>query len=795
MQPLRFEEVAKLINRSGTTNIDLTSIGQERTKWRIHNANVKSGKISFPYKILYISSDITAEDLPSIRREASKHKHIQVVYPQSLATRSGVIRELSASEEQLELFTIQAYLKSFIAQQLNIYLEKLNDRRPTDYIDPHIVSPSGIDRKTPNPVFNFLSEKDVESGSLSALLADPGQGKTYMTRELASRTIKHTAFIPIYIHSEQWFHMQPSDLASLWKTIFHSFRYFDSPIGWIEGFEEEFLTVMLKAGLFRIIFDGFDEYILWNKGSIAGTDALESLHKLAEDTGSRILLTSRSTFWDTEIADRTEDDSELANIHTYKIKPFDINNAKIYFEKRFPSKDKCYANAISIYTELLSKSKGSQAEEFVGRGFFLYLIYALVKEGEKIEYQQKKPIVLWAVKELITREIRRQRLPFKQEDHLALLCELAEYTLGEKAIDDLDIESILKYKLELNQTDIDLLIGKRGENKPGVLKDNPLISKENGWGFQQEQVRFLFLGERLFEYSQPENIDYMEKFLSKLGAKGSLLTEVATVVIDKVSNAGHDSALDDASKIIRSVQKANNQTKERGSAGALLATIIAGQMIGRIHPQGADRKDRALSYVNMYSAKLSNLYFIGPITSMDFKGSKFSECIFENTTFANCLFDQKTIFKNCTFSGGRLEKNKGLGFGEFVDCSYDEEFKSLLEAEKISDGKRQFLKRDVQDVVGFIVRKFIPKEGVGIKTVNPSALKRGSMSHLQQYKVILDMVNKHIVISQNIKGATHVCCIRDSAKESVLQFASNGVFTGSLTAAINDATKKLGIGE
>ena len=100
--------------------------------------------------------------------------------------------------------------------------------------------------------------------------------------------------IPIIIDSTQWQSLTVEDLSSLSKTITHSFRHFNAPIGWIEGHEEEFLIVTLKAGMFRIVFDGFDEYVLRNRGTVRPAEVLEALTKLADPTGARIVIITGS---------------------------------------------------------------------------------------------------------------------------------------------------------------------------------------------------------------------------------------------------------------------------------------------------------------------------------------------------------------------------------------------------------------------------------------------------------------------------------------------------------------------
>src|SRR6185437_1502506 len=86
---------------------------------------------------------------------------------------------------------------------------------------------------------------------------------------------------------------------------------------------------------FRIVFDGFDEYILRNAGAVQPLDVLETLADLAATTGARIVITSRTSFWNTNLPE-VEIDKFIAKhgAHIYKILAFDLQYARNYLEER-----------------------------------------------------------------------------------------------------------------------------------------------------------------------------------------------------------------------------------------------------------------------------------------------------------------------------------------------------------------------------------------------------------------------------------------------------------------------------
>src|SRR5213078_3421210 len=101
----------------------------------------------------------------------------------------------------------------------------------------------------PNPILSFLLDSDTDGGSssgkLGILLAEPGQGKTYMSHYLVSSISKmNKGLVPIMVDSSQWGTMSVEDQSSLAKTIAHSFRHFDATLGWVAGHEDVFLRAM-----------------------------------------------------------------------------------------------------------------------------------------------------------------------------------------------------------------------------------------------------------------------------------------------------------------------------------------------------------------------------------------------------------------------------------------------------------------------------------------------------------------------------------------------------------------------
>jgi len=203
------------------------------------------------------------------------------------------------------------------------------------------------------------------------VIAEAGQGKTYHSHYLAAKMLEDWRTqghrLPIDIDSRQWAQLSREDPASLSiaKTILHSFRYFRAPLAWVEDHEEEFLRTALRLDLFTLIFDGLDEYVLWSgRGSAAET--VGGLVEMARATTARIIVTSRTTFWMSEVA-AVAPEVERHGTFMFRLRAFDASHASNYFEQRL--KGPALDRARNVFRELHKRDA-----TMAGRGFVLHLV-------------------------------------------------------------------------------------------------------------------------------------------------------------------------------------------------------------------------------------------------------------------------------------------------------------------------------------------------------------------------------------------------------------------------------------
>jgi len=331
MEVIDFKEIANLLNNTNSVEISTEPVKSKKGSWDLYTGQYKVHGERLDFEILYLHSKVTVDELNLAAQSVFKKHHTRVVFPASLDQRLKAHRKIF--KEAKDLMTTKEYMVSLLSEELKTYSNKLKKRKPKYYTNPKIEVPAGLNRKFPNPIYGALTDPR-DAGELIVLLAQPGQGKTFMSEYIVSKIAEDGKyFFPIYINAEQWATMGHAELGSLWKTITHSFRHLEAPIGWLTGREEAFMQTTLKAGLFCIIFDGFDEYILQNHGKVSAIEAIALLSELVEETSARVLVTSRSTFWESEI-DAQMNDQHAIEFTKYKIQPFDPELAKSYFKSR-----------------------------------------------------------------------------------------------------------------------------------------------------------------------------------------------------------------------------------------------------------------------------------------------------------------------------------------------------------------------------------------------------------------------------------------------------------------------------
>lgn len=788
-RPFDFNEIIALLNKTKSVSIDLEPREKRDGRWSLHDGRYKVHTSTMAFDVLYLSRDVTNENVDEAHRFFHPG-HTHVVYAPSLDNRGRrYYRERFGSPED-HFWSSRDYIQSFIRDELNAYIDKVKTLDPRYYIDPQVTTPAGTKGKIPNPLLSALRaprfEKNTSEG-LSILLGEPGQGKTFMSQFLVYHLAQSGSFVPIYINSSQWESMPRDHLGSLLKTIAHSFRFFEAPIGWIDGQEDLFLRTTLRADLFRIIFDGFDEYVLRNEGRTSVSDVLDELSDLAASTGARILITSRSSFWDSNVNERSFVTGTGAAV--YRIVPFDSQHARNYYQRRFGTKHPNVNRAVNVYSLLAKRDP-----KFVGRGFVLKLVGDLIGEPGSPEPQQLEGAAMHSLMQAFCdREVLRQGLPLNGSDQLtALETFAAEVAMGAEPSSESLAVCVGETAPQLSAAALEDCVKR--------MRPHPLLSRaasSDSWEWSQEQIGHVFLAEWVRRQASrgARGQAALQQFLANQRLRSSQMTDLASMLVDLATETSQGSeAGDEVAQAIREILKAARSGKSAAGSrdGRALATTIAMKAVDKHKPAGSTHKERTSLLVNLLDGPpVEGVAFSGTIARMDFHDTMFLDCRFDRVMWANVRLDASTVFKRCHFTGGLTEHTTGLGLCLFDDCTSDDEARAMLRIASTREGGTQYTREDLRTDFGTVVGKFITGSGF-LQTLHKRNLPRGTIRESRYGREVIEQVVSRILEQHHISGASeggyHV---RDDAKEAVLFFAANGVFSGPLKEAFEDLAQRL----
>ena len=787
MGSLDFREMASLINYSRTTTIDLEPLKAASGRWAFHRGEHRVHTSVYPFGVLYLQSTATLDDMKTAIKAVDNLRNTDILYPPSLRRPTEFTGIFAKAKGR---WTTREYLVSFIKDELDTYLKRLAALAPQFYIDPRVETPSGVPIKIPNPLLSFLRDPDSTSsplsGKLAILLAEPGQGKTYTSRYLVSTLARSASTtLPLMVDSSQWHTLSVEHQKSLPKTIAHSFDHFDATIGWLHGHEEEFLQATLKADIFRIVFDGFDEYILHNRGAVRPIEVLEALEQLASQTGARIVITSRTAFWETNIPEaELQGFLERSRSLIYLLQPFNLEQAKHYFSDRL--KNKRQADYATETYRVLSQDSRS----LVGRGFVLSLLADLAERtvGPVEAYGGEKYPLLWLMGALCEREVLRQQLPFTSAEQIQILRTLAiEGATGAVSNTELLELTIMEVRPTLDATSVASAIEK--------LKSHPLVEykkHEAVWAFRQEQIRIMLIAEEMIKWL-PAQVD---GFMQKATLDAAARQDVGSAIVDLLHKEyPADVALEHLSKICQALSSPLAASLPRTKDGRRLAATIALIAVDRLIPSGSSHLDRAAFLLQICGGTVVEaLDFSGTIARCDLRGVVFKRCRFEHSTWANCKFDSKTTFTECEFLGGNPPVHcEGLGSALLDECTLDPEAEAMINGVRVKENRKKYsvdeLKSDVSSVLG----KFVIKGGVGLKTINELHLNRGTIGTSRHRDQIMEELVSTILESHKISGGIVGYNIRAEAVEAVKFYAANNVFTGPIREAFDRLRLRLSL--
>ena len=566
-----------------------------------------------------------------------------------------------------------------------------------------------------------------------------------------------------------------------------------------------------KSGAFAIIFDGFDEFVLRAGGETSALDAIGKFRDLAAESESEVLLTSRTAFWNSEVADQFQrllGDRVRGDI--YYLKPFDRKHAVEYFDQRFPDTPVLARQATSIFESLKREGNGDRLH-LVGRGLFLYLVADLVA-GSLSEFAPKSSDtphinpLSWICERLCDRESTRQKLEIPWSVQFQILEEIAEESARGHGISTQVIGLLLQDYAQIDEARLEALIGIDGKRR-GKLAYHPLLRQNERdwrWEFSQEQLFYYFLARRLLSQIASGQRVSLGVFFAQIGSGKKLQFELATMLVEICSERIYFQEGLEA-LIQRLILLECNSTPDadplsRSTIGASMAI----QTVNRELPAGHSRKERSSRLLSLLGGnEVRNLGFADSLTNFDFGGVHFENCSFESISFIGCRFDARTTFRRCVFAGITVVKSESLATATIeASCSVDPDLRRQLVNEPGTHNTvHKYTVHDLRVDFETALRRITPNELPAEGSFSEAYINRGRLAASPYQRTIMDVLKRHVLESVRSDGsgesrdstpsARPDLAIRPSVVPALHFFRGNGVLSGPLAIAWEELSRPL----
>lgn len=792
---LSFDELCELVISLGNQAIQRTA---ERTHevegklhWAIHSAAVSAGTLKFAYEILYVASECSLDSLERAQlycRDRPSNVR-QVVYANSLLKKRSFEAPLKALGRGAPQ-AVKAFLLSAFQHHIDAYVLELKKLDTEHFIQPTWTVTDHGSKSSPIDYLRHVTIGEASEGRLGVITGEPGQGKTFLTWKLVQLALA-AEIVPIYVTSEQWANMSPIDQENLSAVIAYSFRSMGVALDIPPDKADRFIEIFLKAELFAVIFDGFDEYVFRNHARTSGQEALNDIFALCKSTDAPILITSRTTAW----LDLVQDVPGRDCIR-WSLAPFESAQARRYFDSRFPRPaTKLSEHATQLFTIAKKQSSTHSGPDLVGRGFFLPLLYELVSNSGTVlqttnELDGMSP-THWIVNELCKREEERQKIG-AGDWQLRLLKRVAVKQFSNVLVSPHQLAAWLR---ELGRTapDIAKLIGDPSSSVAvGRLFHHPLLKFANdqtGWQIPYASIVHYLLAECLLERLESTERTTLELFLEETKLRESALVtkDVLSCVLDLVREKyGADAYRQIAKVVAKNLTDSDAPIYAASLQLRWLCTSICVAAVDQLH-RDASPTERVIALEKMYPQFNSpDAVFSGHLVGYDLSDKTFSGSTFDNVVWVSCRFNGRTSFVNCEFIGGQVVTCTGFGTANFsVDSRFDDQANACISRERIRAKTKNYTEAELVLDVKRVLAKLLPVEGQTPR-VKGAVLLHGTIGLFHVHQSALQIIGRHLADELSLEGKPNVYRLRSSVRAVVTYSRGNAPFTGVVKQTYNE---------
>ena len=432
----------------------------------------------------------------------------------------------------------------------------------------------------------------------------------------------------------------------------------------MEGYEfpvrdEDLFARIMQQGYIAFIFDGFDEL---RGANLSPSDSFAWMGGIASDSSARIMVTTRTSFWDRELGEPNTPHQLL------DLRPFTDDNTREYFRNHFTGSEDgglLIQRAMRIHAKLRSsvEAGGSGAAFFVNLPACAAMIADYVRSGGGVPIAnntEQRTIIEDFFTGILERERARQGITLNAEDAKVMFGDVAvSYSVF--SMEDIEIAGA-DYQLTAN--DLKAM-------QDHAFLSRPHLSDPEKLGFKHEFLLHYLRADRIFTLLEPGGEEFLEKHyvsdLRKLirdeaDGKGNLTDQMANF-----SEELHLGRLAD-------VHRLSTDARLKSFVFHVVAKAVASGSSGRSRAENAED---VLGCLGAENNEVSALQVNGSITGLSLRGWTIANSRFTDLSLAGCDMEG-AVFSNCSFSGElvlpqgpppRFQQCTGEGGAELVISS------------------------------------------------------------------------------------------------------------------------------
>ena len=527
------------------------------------------------------------------------------------------------------------------------YLESLSETMALapSFMQPYFKGQEDVRGEALPPITRYMQSLDSnDNGQVRVLSAHAGIGKTtlarYLVCQLAERyksSRKSSRIIPIFVEAHHWERLELGEIDGLWGIIKNSLDRIDPTFECSRRLSAALFRHALRQGYLSFVFDGFDE--LCGSDVFDADSVLQELAEMTHESEARVLVTTRTLFWDAQIH------APPTNVSVWTLDSFNSHQAHGYFRAVFGQNSAATKRAESLYNNLRKESQtprertGSIRDQFVNLPLCIRMIADLVKPLAPeitIPADSGGSLLQRVLLGFCQREMRRIGIVSRAEAQLA--------SFVDRAVDSSQVNP----GFELD--DLVLAVDGIEEDDRARLDRHGLLESEKG--SRRYRFRYEFLGPHLRAVAIAEwltaptgSASFGPRHLSRImrgepDGQGFVFEQLLTLLdadsVDDVMSRGRELASD-------------------GPAGSFIFHLARELIERRLLPSDeATRKLLAgLSGVSpeTWDGIFTGWEFRGTLENLDLTGVKFHRCKFRDVVFRRCIVDGQTEFSTCAFDG------------------------------------------------------------------------------------------------------------------------------------------------